>query len=46
MEATRNYYEAPATEVVELKIEGFICFSDPDSDQFGLPGFGAVNEIV
>jgi hypothetical protein len=44
MEATRNYYEAPATEVVELKTEGLICLSDPNN-QFGLPGFGDANEI-
>ena len=27
MEESRKHYEAPATEVVELKIEGLICLS-------------------
>ncbi len=44
MDISRNYYEAPATEVVELKTEGLICLSDPNN-QFDLPGFGDANEI-
>ena len=44
MEEARKHYEAPATEVVELKTEGLICLSDPNN-QFDLPGFGGANEI-
>lgn len=34
MDKSRNYYEAPATEVVELKTEGLICLSG-DLDGYG-----------
>ena len=38
MDKSRNYYEAPATEVVELKYDGFICLSGE------LDGYG--DEII
>lgn len=38
---TKQLYEAPEVEVVELRPEGIIC----ESNQYTLPGYGNAEEI-
>jgi hypothetical protein len=38
---TKQLYEAPEVEVVELRPEGIIC----ESKQYTLPGYGNAEEI-
>ena len=45
MMETKQLYEIPTTTVVEMMAEGMVCQSNPNNQQFTLPGFGDVNEI-